>query len=103
MIEVPTPVIASEVSHARIAIIADRLVVGCTGRTLLAGVDRWSAHSPGGGTRSTCPPGCPASPDGGPHRGGLRGGGRLPLLRCDRGTGRGSSCRHRSAAGYCLG
>ena len=63
--------IASEVSHARIAIIADRLVVARTGRTLPAGVDPRPAHSPGSGAGSTRPAGHPSSTRGRRHRSGL--------------------------------
>src|SRR5438552_12052515 len=69
--------IVAEVSHARIAIIADRLIVARTGRTLRAasaGVDRRPARSLGRRTRSARPPRHPPSPDCGAHRGGLRGG-----------------------------
>ena len=48
--------IVSEVSHARIAIIADRLVVGRTGRTPPAGVDCRPTRGTGPGTRSTRSP-----------------------------------------------
>jgi len=91
--------IASEVSHARSAIIADRLVVVPTGRTRPAGVDDRPARGAGCGARSTRAPWHPPSSDRGAHRGGLRGGGRLPLLHRDRRVGRRPARRRRGAAG----
>jgi hypothetical protein len=76
------------VSHARVAIIADRIVVRRTGRTVHTGRGRGAADVVGAGAGSPRPSRCAPPADGGPHRSDLRGGSRLALLHSDRRVGR---------------
>jgi hypothetical protein len=72
------------VSHARVAIIADLIVVVRTGRTIHSGVGGWAAGRSGGSGGSSRSPSRTAPVDGRGHGGCLRGRGWLPLVHGDR-------------------